>query len=76
VPAAAEEKMSLKYSDIDFGVHFSPFAIENSEVWGEHALDLVTEIGRRIAAVTHDPRSPMFLHLRLSVAIQRGSHLC
>jgi len=55
--AAAEVKKTRKYSDIVSGVDFSPFAIETSEVWGEHALDLVTEIGRRIAAVTHDPRT-------------------
>jgi len=40
----------------------------------DHAL--VTEIGRRIAAVTHDPRSAMFLRQRLSVAVQRGNALC
>jgi len=46
-------------SDTVSGVDFSPF--ETSGVWGEHALDLVTETGRRIAGVTHDPRSTMFL---------------
>jgi len=45
-------------------------------VWAEHALDLVTEIGRRIATVTHDPRSTMFLDQRLSVAVQRGNARC
>jgi len=74
VAAATEEKKIRKYSDIFSGVDFSP--IETSGVWVEHALDLVTEIGRRIAAVTHDPRSAMFIRQRLSVAVQRGNVLC
>ena len=74
--AAAEEKKTRKYSDIVSGVDFSPFAIETSGVWGEHALELVTEIGRRIAAATHDPRSTTFLRQRLSVAVQRGNAWC
>jgi len=72
--AAAEEKMSRKYSDVVSGVDFSPSAIETSGVWGEHAMDLVTVIGRRIAAVTHDPSSTMLLNgYRMSVAVQRGN---
>ena len=74
--AAAEEKKIRKYSDIVSGVDFSPVAIETSGVWGERALELVTEIGRRIAAVTHEPRSTTFLRQRLSVAVQRGNAMC
>jgi len=68
--SADEERKTRKYSDIVPGVNFSPFAVKTSGVWGEHALDLVTEISRRIAAATHDPRSPMFLRQPLSVAVQ------
>jgi hypothetical protein len=71
--ASAEEKKSRKYSDIISGVDFIPFAVETSGVWGEQALNLVTEVGRRIAAVTHEPRSTMFLRQRISVALQRGN---
>jgi len=74
--AAAEENNSRKYSDIVSGVDFSPFAIETSKVWGEHALDLVTEIDHQIAAVTHDPKSTVFHRQRLLVAVQRGSAWC
>jgi len=57
--AAVEEKKTKKtYSDIVSCVDFSPFAIETSGVGREHALNLVTEIGRCIAAVTHDPIGP------------------
>ena len=37
------------------------------------AVDLVSEIGRRISSVTEDTRETMFLFQRLSVALQRGN---
>ena len=39
-------------------------------------MELVTEIGRRIAEVSHDSRSTSFLRQRISVAIQRGNAAC
>jgi len=45
--AAAKEKKTRKYSDTG-----SP--LRPPKCGGEHALDPVTEIDRRIAAVTHD----------------------
>ena len=62
-----------KYNDIISGVDFVPVAIEMSRVWGDCAMGLIKEVGRRIAAVTHDKRSTMFLRQRLSVAVQRGN---
>ena len=38
-----------------------PVAIETSGVWGRKAVELVNEIGRRIAALTYEPRSTAFL---------------
>ena len=55
---------------------FVPVAIETSGVWGEQALSLVKENGRRIFEVTHDPRSTAFLRQRISVAVQRGNAAC
>jgi len=65
------------------GVRAARWSKENSKVFRhcfwcwllpirhkENALDLVTAIGWGIAAVTHHPRSTMFLHQRLSVAVQ------
>ena len=40
------------------------------------ALNLVKEVGRRIAAITHEPRSTAFLRQRISVAVQRGNAYC
>ena len=47
--AGAELLKQKKYSYMILGVDFVPFAIETSGVWGEEALRLVTEIGRRTA---------------------------
>ena len=66
-------KKQQKYQDLNAGVDFVPFAIETSGVWGEQAMELFTEIGRRIAEVNHDPRSTLFLRQRISVAVQRGN---
>ena len=40
---------------------------------GPRSLDLVREVGRRIAMETGEPRSTDFLLQRLSVAVQRGN---
>ena len=42
----------------------------------DQAIDLVKEIGRRIAEATHEPRSTAFLRQRLSIAVQRGNAFC
>ena len=55
--AAAESRKVAKYADNISGVDFVPVAIETSGVWGEQALSLIQDFGRRIAAVTHEPRS-------------------
>jgi hypothetical protein len=74
--ATAERKKQQKYADVITGIDFVPVAIETSGVWGEQALELVTELGRRIAAVTFEPRSTAFLRQRISVAVQRGNAGC
>ena len=76
VAAAAERKKCDKYADITAGVDFIPVAIETSGVWGEQALNFVKDIGRRLAATSHEPRSTMFLHQRISMAVQRGNAYC
>jgi hypothetical protein len=73
---AAEASKQLKYADISAGVDFIPVALETSGTWGKQAIELVNDIGRRIAEVTHEPRSTAFLRQRISVAIQRGNAFC
>jgi len=53
-PSLTSKKIR-RYLDIVSVVDFSPFATLRhirSGVWEEHGLELVTEIGRRITAVT------------------------
>ena len=71
--AGAELKKQQKYSDLNVGIDFVPFAIETSGVWGEEAMRLVTEIGRMTAVDTHKPMSTAFLRQRISMAVQRGN---
>jgi len=74
--AVAESRKVAKYADIISGVDFVPVTIETSGVWGEQALGLIQDLRRRIAAVTHEPRSTLFLRQRLSVAVQHGNANC
>jgi len=69
----AELKKLHTYQDISAGVDFIPVAIESSGVWDQHAMELVSEIGRRLIEVSHEPRSTLFLRQRLAVAVQRGN---
>ena len=64
------------YADITTGVDFIPVAIETWGTWGEQGIDLIREIGRRIAKVTHEPRATLFLRQRPSVAFQRRNAVC
>jgi len=51
------------------GVDFIPVAIESTDVWGQHAMELVSEIARRLSEVSHEPRSTSFLRQLLAVAL-------
>jgi len=51
-------------------------AREMSNAWGKQAIDLIKEIGRRIAAITYDNRATSFLRQRLPIAVQRGNATC
>ena len=42
-------------------------------VWGPGALELVTELGKRLAISSGDPRSPLLLRQRIAMAVQRGN---
>jgi len=52
---------------------FCPFVVETLGVWGPEAASLVSELGRRIAVITGEPRSASFLRQRIDVALQRGN---
>jgi len=66
--AAANKEM--KYSALASTHVFFAIDFETSGVMNRLAVDLVSEIGRRISSVTEDIRETMFLFQRLSVALQ------
>ena len=68
--AAAKTTKYLSLQD----THLStPVAIETGGAWNSSAIELVQVIGRRITAVTQDPKETVYLFQRLSIAIQRGN---
>ena len=44
--------------------------------WGPEASGFVSELGRRLAVATGDPRSGAFLKQKISIAVQRGNAFC
>jgi Reverse transcriptase (RNA-dependent DNA polymerase) len=71
----AEASKVAKYAAIATTHIFVPLAFETLGPWGEQAQSFVTELGRRISAVTGDTREIAYLKQRLSIAIQRGNAL-
>ena len=53
-----------------------PIAFETLGPINAKALSFLGDLGRRMAAVTGDPREGAFLMQRLSVAIQRFNCVC
>jgi len=74
--AAADKAASTKetkYRQLANSQVFVPVAIETAGTWNHLAVELTQELGRRITAVTDDPRETGYLFQRLSVALQRGN---
>jgi len=74
--AAADKAASskeTKYRQLANSHVFVPVAIETAGTWNHLAVELTQELGRRITAVTDDPRQTGFLFQRLSAALQRGN---
>jgi len=73
---AASEKKDAKYSSLAINYIFVPIACETLGPIGSKALAFLGELGRRITAVSGDPRESSFLFQRISVAIQRFNCVC
>jgi hypothetical protein len=71
----AESRKRVKYSELARSHTFVPVAIETLGAWGEGAIDLTADLGRRLSVMTGDQRSTSFLRQRLDIAIQRGNSL-
>ena len=72
---AAKALKASKYSDLASSGDYVFFAvvIETMGVWGESALALCDEIGKRAAYLSRDPRALTFLKQRMGLAVQRGN---
>ena len=73
--SGAESRKRVKYAELARSHTFVPVAVETLGAWGEGAIDLTADLGRRLSIVTGDPRSTSFLRQRLDIAIQRGNSL-
>ena len=72
VAELAEIKKKNKYLTIARTHHFVPVVVETSGAFGTDALQLLTDIARRIQAVTGEIKSRAYLFQRVSVALQQG----
>ena len=68
--------MIQKYANIVQTHIFTPVAIETSSVLSIQAIELLTELGKRIFEITGEVKETTYLFQQVSVAIQRGNMLC
>jgi hypothetical protein len=76
LPAAAlsaEKRKHKKYEGVANLYKFVPFAVETLGPFGEEALDLVKDLGRRLIESSGELRSRAYLTQCISIAIQRGN---
>jgi hypothetical protein len=71
--ALAENQKRAKYREVLNQYTFCPFAVETLGPFGEEALSLTRDLGRRQFEATGERRSTAFLFQRISIAIQRGN---
>ena len=72
----AEVRKTVKYQSLAVRYIFTAVAVETLGAIGEEASVFFHDLGRRIAAVTAEPKSFQFMMQRLSVAVQRGNAVC
>ena len=73
VVARGEQDKMRKYQCLSDEYVLIPFVIDTTGVWGNRALELVKEIGSRIAAREGDKRAGWFVRQRISIEVQRGN---
>ena len=71
--AHASSLKLLKYQSLQASYQVVPLAIETLGPYNAEGLRFITELGRKLAAVTGDIRETVFLKQRLSVAVQKGN---
>ena len=70
---AAEEKKKRVYDSLLNRYVFVPVAVVTLGVWNAEGLRLIKSIGQKIARVSGESRSTLYLIQRLSLAVQRGN---
>ena len=73
---SASDRKEAKYAELARSYTFAPLAYETLGPIGSKCIDFLSELGRRIASVTGDPREASHLFQRWSVAIQRFNCAC
>ena len=76
VANAAEQLKADKYRALSTDYFFVPIAIETLGPVGDEATAFFQDLGRRVLAITGEPRTMTFLWQRLSVAVQKGNAAC
>ena len=69
----AASSKTTKYTELSKTHHFTPIAIEKGDSWNDLAIEFINELGKRITAVTQEPRETQYIFQRMSVALQRGN---
>ena len=76
--AAASSAAALKhqkYAALEPSHVVMPVAIETLGAWDTESMRFIMNLGRKLSAVTCDPRETTYLFQRISVAVQRGNAL-
>jgi hypothetical protein len=73
---SAAVRKEAKYVELSQRYEFVPVAIESHGAYSKSALSFLSDLGRRITAVTMDVRETSFLYQRLSIAVQRFNAIC
>lgn len=73
VASKGEQDKKAKYETLLGEYILVPFVVDTAGVWGEDALKLVKEIGKRIVARGGDKRAASFIRQRIAVEVQRGN---
>ena len=64
---------TAKYTELSKTHRFTPVAIETGDSWNDLAMEFINVLGKRITAVTQDPRETQCLFQRMSVALHTGN---
>ena len=67
---AAKRKL-VKYAELQTSYNFVPVAVETLGPINSEGLTFISELGRRLTAITGDIRETNFLYQSLSVTVQR-----